>query len=198
MNENKNTNNTKHKELSFDEENDEDEEHCTMAKDNKSSTVASNDKKHKRKVTKCYVDESDHNESCEVVEHEGDFKQESKAVESVNVLVKNLKQEIEKGCVKCEKLQKNSTCIEVMHETLVSELKDEMCRVMYNSKEENYLEVDDMQKQIEENFEMEDTEEFYEGRDKFIQVKEIVEEMKKKARDSEEDAELKVELEREE
>ena len=85
-----------------------------------------------------------------------------------------------------------------MHEVLVAELKDELCRVTHNSQDEGYLEIDDMQKQIEEEFEMEDREDFYEGRDKFIQVKEIAEEMKKKARDSEEDVERKVESEIEE
>ena len=45
---------------------------------------------------------------------------------------------------------------------------------------------------------MEDAEDFFEERDKLIQVKEITEEMKKKARDREEDVERIVELEREE
>ena len=39
---------------------------------------------------------------------------------------------------------------------------------------------------------------FYEERDEFIQVKEIAEEMKKKARNSEEEVQRKVESEREE
>ena len=85
-----------------------------------------------------------------------------------------------------------------MHETLVAELKDELCRAACNSKDEGYLEFDDTQKQIEEEFEIEDREEFYEGRDKFAQVKEIAEEMKKKARDEEEDSERKAESEIEE
>ena len=72
-------------------------------------------KKHERKANKCYVDESDHKEACEVAEFEGDFKQESKVVESANVLVKDLKQDVEKGCVKCEKTQENTACTKAMH-----------------------------------------------------------------------------------
>jgi len=70
-------------------------------------------------------------------------------------LVKDLKQDVEKGCVKCEKLRENSTKIEAMHETLVSELKDELCRVTHNIEEEGYLEVYCTQKQIEEEFDIE-------------------------------------------
>ena len=73
-NENKNMNNNKHKELSCDEEKDEDEEHHAMVKDMESSTVASNDKKCKRKVINSDVDESDNKEACKVAECEGDFK----------------------------------------------------------------------------------------------------------------------------
>ena len=42
--------------------------------------------------------------------------------------------------------KENSRHIEVMHEMLVSELKDELCRVMCNSQEEECLEVDDTHK----------------------------------------------------
>ena len=44
---------------------------------------------------------------------------------------------------------------------------------------------------------MEDREEFYEGREKFVQVREIVEVMKKKAKDSEENLESEVKPESE-
>ena len=94
--------------------------------------------------------------------------------------------------------KKNSRHVEAMCEILVSELKDELCRALHNSQEEECFEVDEIRKQVEEAFEMDDAEEFYEERDKHIQVKEIAEEMKKKARDNEEDVESKVELEREE
>ena len=56
MKENKNKNNNNHKELSFDEEKDEDEEFCTMLNDNKSSTVATNDKKHESKEIERHAD----------------------------------------------------------------------------------------------------------------------------------------------
>ena len=59
------------------------------------------------------------------------------------------------------------------------------------------MEVEDAQKHIEEELELEDREEFYEGREKFVQVKEIVEATKKKARDSAEDLEIEVESESE-
>ena len=56
--------------------------------------------------------------------------------------------------------------------------KKELCRVTCNSQDECCLEVEDMHKQIEEEFEMEDRDKFYEGREKFIQVRETVEVMK--------------------
>ena len=52
MNENKNRNNNEHEEFPCDEEKDDDEECCNLAKGNESSTIASNGKKHERKVTK--------------------------------------------------------------------------------------------------------------------------------------------------
>ena len=60
----------------------------------------------KKKASKCHVDESDYKAACKVTECQGGFKQESKVVESANVLVKDLKQDVEKGCMKCEKLKK--------------------------------------------------------------------------------------------
>ena len=98
--------------------------------------------------------------------------------------------------MKCKKTQDNSRFTEVMHETVVSELKDELRRVTHNSQEEAHLEVDDMHEQIEDEFDIEAIEDCYEG--DFIQMKEIAEELKKKAKDREEEEECKVELEREE
>ena len=76
--------------------------------------------------------------------------------------------------------------MEVMCTMLVDKLKEELCRVTCNSQDDCYLEVTDMQKQIEREFDVEDREEFYEGREKFIQVREIVEIMKQNAKNSEE------------
>ena len=39
---------------------------------------------------------------------------------------KDLNQDVEKGRVKCKKTQDNSRFTEVMHETVVSELKEEL------------------------------------------------------------------------
>ena len=130
----------------YDEEKDDDEEHHAMAKDIKSSTCTSNDIKHERKVSKCDVDGSDHNGACKVAECQSYFKQESKAVECANDLVKDLKQGVEEGCAKCEKLQENSRRVEAIYETLVSELKDELSRALCHGQEEEHLEVDDMRK----------------------------------------------------
>ena len=95
-----------------------------------------------------------------------------------------------------KKTQDNSRLAEAMCETLVSELKDELYRVTCNSQEEAGLEVDGVHKQVEDEFDVEDTEDAHEG--DFIQVKEVTEEFKKKVKDREEEEECKVELEREE
>ena len=71
--------------------------------------------------------------------------------------------------MKCKKTQENSRCTEVTCETLVSELKDELCRVTCNIQEEEHLEVDDVHEQTEDEFDMEAIEDCYEG--DFIQVK---------------------------
>ena len=78
-----------------------------------------------------------------------------------------------------------------MGEILVSELKNELCRVACDSQEEACFEVDDMYKQIEDAFNIEAIEDCYEW--DFIQVKEISEEVKKKAKDREEEVRRKVE-----
>ena len=82
------------------------------------------------------------------------------------------------------KVQQNSNHMEAMCEMLVDELKEELCRVTCNSQDECFLEVEDTQKQIEEEFDVEDRDEFYEGLERFIQVREIVKAIKKKAKDS--------------
>ena len=108
--------------------------------DKKSSNVVTNNKKSKYKAIECDVDESD-------------YKKEWKAVECASVqLVKDLKDDIEKSCVMHEKLKEDSFCTEVMHETLVDNLKDEICRATFNSKDECCLEVGDAMKIIEKRF----------------------------------------------
>ena len=90
-----------------------------------------------------------------------------------------------------------------MYEKLVSELKEESCKVTFNSQEEECesqeeacLEVDSMHEIIEDAFNVEAIKDCYEG--KFIQVKEIAEELKKKVKHREEEVERKAEVEREE
>ena len=100
MKENKNRNDNEHKELSCNEERDEDEECHTMLQENDSSDVATNDKKDKSKPRESYVDECDHEEACKVAECKGDLKNECKALEGANVnLVRDLKMDDEKVCV---------------------------------------------------------------------------------------------------
>ena len=99
--------------------------------------------------------------------------------------------------LKCEKLKVHIAYVEVVHGMLVDEPKEEICRATRNSQDECCLEVDDTQKQVEEEFDMEDRDEFCEGREKFIQVREVVEVMKKKAKDSEENLESEAKSERE-
>ena len=42
-----------------------------------------------------------------------------------------------------KKLKEDSVCAEAMHEMSVDNLKDELCRVTRNSKDESCLEVED-------------------------------------------------------
>ena len=49
---------------------------------------------------------------------------------------------------------------------LVEDLKDELCRVMCNSQEECYLEVEDIKNNIGKEFYLEIKEEYFEGREK--------------------------------
>ena len=64
------------------------------------------------------------------IEDEGDYGKEGKEVACVSSqLVTDLKGNINRACVMCEKLQEDSSHTEVMHETLVENLKDELCRV---------------------------------------------------------------------
>ena len=70
-------------------------------------------------------------------------------------------------------------------------------KYLHDIQDECCLEVEDTQKQIEKEFDMEDRDEFYEGREKFIQVREIVDVMKKKAKDSEENLESEDNIEEE-
>ena len=45
-------------------------------------------------------------------------------------------------------MQSESTCIEVRHEALVDKLKDKTYRVVFGQQEEEYLEVDETNKEI--------------------------------------------------
>ena len=138
--ENKNENNDENEELSCNEEKEEDEQHHKILNDRKRSNVAMSDKKSKRKAIKCYADEGDH-------------EKERKEVECASVqLAKYLKGDVEKSCVMCEKLKEDSICTEAIHEVLVENLKDELCRVVRNSKDECCLEAEDTKKTIEKTF----------------------------------------------
>ena len=73
-NNNKNMNDDRCKKLSSDGEKDEDEEHYAIVKYIESSIVASNDKKHNRKLIESNVDGSEHEEACIAAECEGELK----------------------------------------------------------------------------------------------------------------------------
>ena len=133
---NKNKNNNEHEELS-DDEKEEDEEHCNVLNDKKSSNVVTNNKKSKCEAMECHLDESDHEKEC-------------KPVECASVqLVKDLKGGVEKACVTHEEIKEDSVCTEVTCKMLVDNLKDELCRITCNSRDENCLEVEDTKKNIE-------------------------------------------------
>ena len=69
-----------------------------------------------------------------------------------------VKQEVDRLAIK-----EDSVYTEVMCETLVDNLKDEICRVTHNSRDENYLEVEDVKKNIEKEFYLDVREEYFEG-----------------------------------
>ena len=97
--------------------------------DKKSSDVAASNKKSKHKATECYADEGCHEKS-------------RKAVERASAqLVKDLKGGVEKARAACEKLKEDSARTEAMHEVLVGNLKDELCRVARNCEDYRYLEA---------------------------------------------------------
>ena len=155
--------NNKHSMLIDDYENNEDEEDemkChTMIKDVVCSSVTSNDNKQKIKVIKSNAHESEHKEACVVAECEGELKHESKVVEGVKIL----QQDVEKGCVKCKINQEKSRFTEVVHETAVSELKEELFKAMFKSKEDEHesreeacLGIDEMHKNLEDACDIEE------------------------------------------
>ena len=74
-----------------------------------------------------------------------------------------------------KKIKEDSACAEAMHKTLMDNLKEELCRVTHNSKDECYLEVEDTMKNIELEFYVDVREDGFEGREKIAETKEIVE-----------------------
>ena len=86
-------------------------------------------------------------------------------------MVKDLKGDVEKAFVMYEKLKEDSVYTKVMCETLVDNLKDEICRVMCNSKNDYYLKVEDIMKNIEKEFYLDVREENFEGREKIVKAK---------------------------
>ena len=65
-----------------------------------------------------------------------------------------------------EKLQEDDVCTEAIHEMLVDNLKQELCRVTPNSQDECYLEVEDIKNNIDKEFYLDIKEEHFEGREK--------------------------------
>ena len=55
-------------------------------------------------------------------------------------------------CLECDELQNKCSCIELRYDELVENLKRELCRIMFAQQEEECLEIEDMMKEIEEEF----------------------------------------------
>ena len=111
-----NKNNNEHEEFSDDEEKEEEQECYKMSNRKKSSDSVRSNKNHKCKEKESYEEEGD----CASAQ-----------------LIKKLNGDVEKVCVMFENLQKDSVCTEVRHKTLVENLKDELCRVMHENKDED-------------------------------------------------------------
>ena len=106
------------------------------------------------------------NKNCKAIEcyeDEGDYDKECKEVAcATSQLFKDLQGDVERACAMHEKLQKDSVHTEVVHEVLVKNLDDELCRVTHNSQEECYLEVEDMKETIDKEFYLEIREKCFE------------------------------------
>ena len=79
-------------------------------------------------------------------------KKDEELARASSQLVTCLKGNVERACVMHEKLQEDSVHTEVMHETLVDNLKDDLCRATRNSQDEHCLEVEDTKKNIDTFF----------------------------------------------
>ena len=76
-------------------------------------------------------------------------------------LVKDFQSDIERVCVEYDLLQMKSTHIEVRYEVLVEQLKDKLCKVMYEQQEESCFEVEDIENKINDEFKLDVTKEFF-------------------------------------
>ena len=104
------------------------------------------------------------------------------------------KEDFERGCVKCKINQENSTLIEVMHEKLFSELKNDLFNLIVKSDEEKYesdekacLAIDNMDKIVHERHNIETMKCGNVGG--YIKGKDIAERMKKKIKNKKEEVE---------
>ena len=98
-------------------------------------------------------------------------------------MVKDLKGDVEKSYAMCENLKEDIVCAKSMRETLVDNLKDELCRTTHNSKDECHLELEDIMKNVEKENYWDVREGCFERREKIVEAKEIVEVVKMKERD---------------
>ena len=64
-------------------------------------------------------------------------------------------------CVEHEKFQNGRTCVEVRHEVLVKESKEELFRLMLVLQEEEHFEVDDVKQKINDEHELSVKEEYF-------------------------------------
>ena len=77
------------------------------------------------------------------------------------LLEQDLKSDKERVCVECETFQIRITWIEVRCEALVEELTDELCRAAFVKQEEEYFEADDANNKINDEHELDATEESF-------------------------------------
>ena len=131
-----------------------------------------------------------------------DENQEFKVIKSI-VYENEKEEDVEKECMKCKTNKEISSCIEAMHETLVSELKKELFTLTVKSDEEEhendeeaYLATDKMGKTIDDRFNIDAMEDGYAGG--CVKGKDISEIIKKKMKSKEEEVKSMLKEKREE
>ena len=80
-------------------------------------------------------------------------------------LLKDFQSDEERACVERDSLQKKSIRVDLRHEVLVEQLKDELCKVAHEKQEEACFEVEDTENKINEKFKLDDRKEYFDEHD---------------------------------